>query len=127
MPARVVVRGRIRERGTRDPLIGADVAVIRRRAAANGADAPAEMTGASDDDGRFEVRLGAPGDLRVVVSDTAHEPCVRDFAAAELGGAEPIEWLCYSRARARGVNETRVRARPDHPEETQADADAGPS
>ena len=60
------------------------------------------MTGATDDDGRFEVRLGAPGDLRVIVSDTAHEPCVRDFAAAELGGAEPDRVDLLRRARARG-------------------------
>ncbi len=61
----------------------------------------------------------SPGALRVIVSDTSHEPCVRDFTAAELGGPNPVEWLCYARARARGVNETRVRARPDHPEETR--------
>ena len=59
-PARVVVRGQVRERGTREPLAGADVAVIRRGAALDGGDLPAEVTGTTDDDGRFEVRVSAP-------------------------------------------------------------------
>jgi hypothetical protein len=31
----------------------------------------------------------------------------------------PAEWICYSRARDAGLNETRVRARSEHPEETK--------
>ena len=31
----------------------------------------------------------------------------------------PVEWLCYSRARDAGLNETRVRAKAEHPEETK--------
>ncbi|HXU01051.1 MAG TPA: TonB-dependent receptor, partial [Polyangia bacterium] len=115
---RIVVRGEIRERGTREPLAGADVAIIRRGAASGGGDLPAEVVGTTDDDGRFEVR--APeGALRVVVSDTLHDSCVRDFAAAELAGPNPVAWTCYARKRAGGLNETRVRARPEHPEETR--------
>jgi TonB family protein len=117
-PIRVVIRGQIRERGTREPLAGADVAVIRREAATGGGDLPAEVSGTSDDDGHFEVRAAA-GALRVVVSDTAHESCVRDFSAAELGGPNPVDWSCFARKRAGGVNETRVRTRPEHPEETR--------
>jgi TonB family protein len=119
LPARVVVRGQVRERGTREPLVGADVAVIRRRAASGGGDLPAELVGTTDDDGRFEVRVSTPGDIRVVVSDTAHESCVRDFSAAEVGGPSPVDWSCFAQARARGLNETRVRARNEHPEETR--------
>jgi TonB family protein len=119
VPTRVVVRGLIRERGTREPLVGADIAVIRRGAASGGGDLPAEVVGATDDDGRFEVRVNALADLRVVVSDTAHEACVRDFSAAELNGPTPVDWSCFARARARGLNETRVRARAEHPEETR--------
>ena len=118
-PARVVVRGQIRERGTREPLVGADVALIRRGAASGAADRQAEVIGATDDDGRFEVRVGEPGALRVIVSDTAHESCVRDFAAGELAGSTPVEWSCFAPKRAGGLNETRVRARPEHPEETK--------
>ena len=118
-PARVVVRGQVRERGTREPLAGADVAVIRRGAALDGGDLPAEVVGTTDDDGRFEVRVSAPGAVRVVVSDTRHDSCVRDFSAAELGGATPVEWSCFTRERARGLNETRIRAHAEHPEETR--------
>ena len=64
-------------------------------------------------------RQRARRDLRVVVSDTAHESCVRDFSAAELGGPAPVDWSCFARARAGGLNETRVRARAEHPEETK--------
>jgi len=118
-PPRVVVRGRVQERGSRDPLVGADVALIRRGAATGGGDTTAQVVGMTDDDGRFEVRVAEPGALRVVVSDTVHESCLRDFAAAELAGPTPVEWSCYARKRGGSVNETRVRARPEHPEETK--------
>jgi TonB family protein len=118
-PARVVVRGRVRERGTREPLVGADVAVIRRGAASGGGDLPAEVVGTTDDDGRFEVRSATPDALRVIVSETAHESCIRDFTAAELGAPTAVEWSCFAPPRARGVNETRVRAKAEHPEETK--------
>ena len=81
------------------------------------------MTGASDDDGRFEVRLATPGDLRVIVSDTAHEPCVRDFAAAELGGAEPDRMaLLQPRPRPRRQRDPRAHP-PRPPRGDPADAD----
>jgi len=118
-PTRVVVRGRMRERGTREPIIGADVAVIRRGAASNGGDLPAEVVGVTDDDGRFEVRLAKPADLRIVVSDTIHEACVRDFTAGELGGPTPSDWSCFAPERAGGILETRVRAHAEHPAETR--------
>lgn len=118
-PARVVVRGQMLERGTREPLVGANVAVVRRGTAADGGDPPAITEGATDDDGRFEVRAAGPGPLLVIVSDATHESCVRDFTAAELGGASPAEWICYSRGRDTGLNETRVRAKPEHTEETK--------
>ena len=92
---------------------------IRRGAASGAADRQAEVIGATDDDGRFEVRVREPGALRVIVSDTAHESCVRDFAAGELAGPTPVEWSCFAPKRAGGLNETRVRARPEHPEETK--------
>jgi TonB family protein len=118
-PSRVVVRGLVRERGTREPLVAADVALIRRGAASGGGDLPAEIVATTDDDGRFEVRVATPGALRVVVSDSLHEACVRDFSAAEIGGTTPVEWSCFAAKRAGGLNETRVRARPEHPEETK--------
>src|SRR6185369_5666168 len=61
-PAPVMVRGRIREKGTRKPLAGADVAVIRNAPGAPGAaNERAEVVAESDADGRFEVRGPAPG------------------------------------------------------------------
>ena len=116
---RVIVRGRMLERGTRDPVIGANVAVIRRGTAMGGGDPPAVTEGSTDDNGRFEVRSAAAGDLTVIVSDAAHESCGRDFRAPDIGGATPAEWICYSRARDAGLNETRVRAKSEHPEETK--------
>ena len=60
---RVVVRGRMLERGTREPVIGANVAVVRRGTATGGGDPLAVTEGATDDDGRFEVRSAAAGNL----------------------------------------------------------------
>ncbi|HVR02492.1 MAG TPA: energy transducer TonB, partial [Polyangia bacterium] len=89
-PASVVVRGLMREKGTREPVFGADVSVLVFGAdepvvGAGGANAgaagAAEVVGATDADGRFEVRARAPRGLREILSDTAHEPCERDFTA----------------------------------------------
>ena len=117
-PAAVVVRGLAREKGTREPLVAADVSIVART---EGAVAPgaAEVVGATGDDGRFEVRARAPLGLRVIISDTTHEPCVRDFTAAEVGGAVPAEWTCSTRRRKDTIYETRVRADATHPEETK--------
>jgi TonB family protein len=119
-PLPVVVRGRVREKGTREPIVAADVAVIARRTAtAPPGEGSAEVVGVSDEAGGFEVRVPPANGLRVVISDTAHEPCIRDFSAAELMGAVPAEWNCFSRARRDGVYETRVRAQAIRPEETK--------
>ena len=61
-----------------------------------------------------------PARLRVVVSDTVHESCVRDFSAAELGGPTPVEWSCFTpRARPRRSTRPASAARAEHPEETR--------
>jgi hypothetical protein len=109
----------MREKGTRDPVAAADVAIIRRAPGAAPGAGKAEVTGATDADGAFEIRAVAPDGLRVIVSDTGHEPCIRDFSGAELGGAAPAEWTCFSRSRSEGIFETRVRGQPPHPEETK--------
>jgi TonB family protein len=111
-PPPVVVRLRMRAKGTRDPVVGADVAIIV-------GDRKAEVVGATDDDGRFEVRAAAPGGLRVIVSDSAYEPCVRDFTATEVGAPTPPDWTCFARSRSQGVFETRVHGQATHPEETK--------
>ena len=116
-----MLRGQVRERGTREPLIEADVAIVRRGEGPDGTDPPAVVVGATGEDGRFEVSLGAspPSGLRVIVSDAVHEPCIRDFLRAEIDGPVPAAWNCFARARDVGQYETRIRAKPDHPEETK--------
>jgi TonB family protein len=116
----VILRGRMRERGTREPVVGADVAIIVRTGPAAPLDeGRAEIVAATDQDGRFEVRARAPEGLRVVVSESGHEPCIRDFAATEVNGAMPADWTCFARSRTESRYETRVRAEAAHPEETK--------
>jgi TonB family protein len=119
VPPPVIVRGRMREKGTREPVIGADVAIIRRASGSAPGEGKAEVVTTTDDDGRFEVSALAPEGARVIVSDTAHEPCIRDFDRAEISGASPAEWTCFTRSRTEGVYETHVRAQTSHPEETK--------
>jgi hypothetical protein len=109
----------MRERGTREPVVGADVSIVARAASGAPGDGKVEVVGSTDADGRFEVRAAAPEGLRVIVSHTGHEACVRDFTGVEVTGAVPAEWTCFSRARAQGTYETRVRAQVPHPEETK--------
>jgi len=117
--AAVVVRGLAREKGTREPMIGADVSILVRGEGEAAPTGVAEVVGATDDEGRFEVRARAPHGLRVIVTDTAHEPCLRDFSAAEISGPAPAEWTCSVRRRKDTIYETRVRADALHPEETK--------
>jgi TonB family protein len=121
LPAPLVVRGLAREKGTREPIVGADVSIVVRDEGAPGEAAPgaAELVGATGEDGRFEVHARAPHGLRVIVTDTAHEPCVRDFSATEVAGAAPADWTCSTRRRRDTLYETRVRADAAHPEETK--------
>jgi TonB family protein len=121
-PAPVVMRGLLREKGTREPVPAADVSILVRPSA----DAPpgageVEVVGATDADGRFEVRAAAPFGLRVMLSTTTHDPCVRDVSAQELekAAASPLDWTCTTRARRQAIYETRVQGEPGHPEETK--------
>jgi TonB family protein len=79
---RPLVRGRVREKGTRDPVASAAVSVQ----ALDGAAGP-ELFASTDDDGRFEVQGSlAPGArLRLVISSGEHEPCVRELVAPAAG------------------------------------------
>jgi TonB family protein len=117
--APVIVRGRVREKGTRNPIVAADVAVIRNAPGAPAAANPrAEVVGVTDDQGRFEVRGPAPGGLRVIVGDSEHQSCIRDFAANELGGSVVPQMNCYARPRDTHY-ETHVRAQRQHEEVTR--------
>jgi TonB family protein len=124
LPPPVVVRGHMREKGTREPVVGADVVVTIKPPAGTPEPKP-EVVGSTDSGGMFEVRAAAPDGLRVVVSSTGHEPCIRDFTAAEVSGAAPAEWTCFARSRAQGLYETHVRAtsRPEEMKTTLSKAE----
>ncbi len=107
----VVIRGRIREKGTRDPVAGADVALSRTAGSAAAAAAPAsEVVATTDADGRFEVR-GAPGGrARLLISAGDHETCIRDIDLP-AAGAPPIDLQCIVDRRRGGPRyETVVQA-----------------
>ncbi len=118
-PQPVIVRGRLREKGTRDPIAAADVAIIRNQLGAPAAaNARAEIVTNTGEDGRFEIRGAAAGGLRVIVSDTEHEPCIQDFAPTQLGGSVVPQMNCYAKPRG-GKFETHVHAQRQNEEVTR--------
>jgi TonB family protein len=109
-PKIVVGRGRLREKGTRNPLVDAEVSVIARPA--GGPEAAAVLASVTDADGRFVVE-GEPGvALRVIVADPSHEPCIRDLAADKVSAAVPFDVECLVPKRLGARYETTVRAPP---------------
>ena len=111
-PPRLILRGHIREKGTREPIPGASVLVIRHAATPGTPDPPGEQVAESDASGAFEVRADAPGGARIVVAESAHESCVRDLTEAETRADPPhvVEWTCYALPAFRGF-ESRVRGK----------------
>ena len=112
-PADVVVAsGQIREKGTREPLAGVELSVIPRTA--EGVEKPALAAGATDQDGRFQIK-GQPGiAFRVVATDPRHQACVRDVTAADARADRPAQLDCLV-ARQRGTSyETTVKASPSN-------------
>jgi hypothetical protein len=78
----------------------------------DGVQQPAAVIGTTDPDGKFEVR-GQPGlAMRVIVTEAAHDPCIRDFAAGKLKPEAPADIDCQVRRRLGAVYETRVKAAP---------------
>jgi TonB family protein len=119
-PAPVIVRVRMREKGTRDPIVGADVSVVRNSVGAPAAvNDRAEIVGMTDEDGRFGVRGPAPGGIKIIVSDTDHEPCIREFSLNELGGSVVPQMSCYAPVRSGGRYETHVRGQRQGEEVTR--------
>jgi TonB family protein len=109
-PELVVARGRLREKGTRNPLKDAEVSVIARPEGQ--LERPAELVASTDEDGRFEVRAPAHVAMRVVVSELGHDPCIRDLGAAAVDAAHPAELDCLVAKRLGKSYETTVRAPP---------------
>jgi TonB family protein len=116
-PAILVATGRLREKGTRDPLPGAEVAVVER--SADGVEKPAVVIGGTDAEGRFEVK-GQPGlGLRVIVTEPRHEPCIRDLAADEVRADKRKELDCLVPKSGAPSYETTVRAKKPAPAVTR--------
>jgi hypothetical protein len=108
-PAVLVAVGQLRERGTRDPLPGAEVAVIGRTP--DGRDTPALVVGGTDAEGRFEVK-GQPGEpIRVIVTEPRHESCIKDLKASDVRGGKPFEIDCVVRKSGAPSYETTVRSK----------------
>jgi TonB family protein len=109
-PPVVVARGRLREKGTRNPLREAEVSVIARPEGAP--EAPAELVGVTDEDGRFEVKAQPGVAMRVIIADPGHEPCIRDLAAPAVSADKPAELECLVPKRLGTLYETTSRAAP---------------
>ena len=109
-PTTVVGRGRLREKGTRNPLKDAEVSIIARPV--NAPETPAVLAGVTDEDGRFVVKADPGVALRVIVADPAHDPCIRDLDAGKVSEAAPFEIDCVVSKRLGASYETTVRAPP---------------
>jgi TonB family protein len=115
VPPTVILRGRVRQKGTREAVAGAAVMVIDVGAAPGGGDSPARQVATTDDTGAYELALPeaaqAQRAVRVVVTGAGIDPCLRDLSAEEIRAAAltPIAWSCYARA-VDQVYQTRVRA-----------------
>jgi TonB family protein len=108
-PDPVVATGRLREKGTRDPLPGADVSIVPHRPGQP--DAPAAAAGATDGEGRFVVRARPGVALRVVVTDPDHDPCIAELEAAAVSAGKPAEIDCLVERASAASHETKVRGR----------------
>jgi TonB family protein len=116
-PDILVGTGRLREKGTRDPLAGAEVAIVSRTP--EGVDKPAVIVGGTDAEGRFEV-MGQPGvGMRVIVTEPRHEPCIRDLQAADVRADKRFELDCLVPKSGAPSYETTVRATKPPPAVTR--------
>ena len=116
-PDVLLVVGRLREKGTRNPLPGAEVTVILRTA--EGKDKTGMVVGGTDAEGRFEVKGQPRSAMRLMVSEPRHEPCIRDLVAFELTGDKPFEVDCLVPKGGAPSYETTVRARKPPPAVTR--------
>ncbi|HEY4184721.1 MAG TPA: TonB family protein [Polyangia bacterium] len=109
-PTVVVVEGRVREKGTRNPLPGMEIAVIAK--APDGAEKPATSGATTDQEGHFRIEGERGVALRLVVTDGKHQACVRDVDATATSGETPAQIDCLV-ARQLGTSyETTVKAPP---------------
>ncbi len=109
-PDTIVARGRLREKGTRNPIKDAEVSVMARLP--NGNEAPAVLAATTDEDGRFVVKAQAGVALRVIIADTSHDPCIRDLSPNVVSAESPADIECLVARRLGTSYETKVRAPP---------------
>src|SRR3954470_11973647 len=91
-PDILIAVGRLREKGTRDPLPGGEVSVVVH--GPTGVDKLAVVVGGTDAEGRFEVKGQAGVGIRVIVTDPRHEPCIRDITAVDAREGKRTEIDC---------------------------------
>lgn len=104
----ILATGRLREKGTRDPLPDAEVSVSERRGAGE-PEAAATVVGLTGADGEFVVR-GKPGvPLRIVVLSPDHDPCLYELDAAAASADHPVTLDCLVEASVAALHETKVR------------------
>jgi TonB family protein len=103
----VVATGQLREKGTRDPLSGAEVSVSTPQ----GGDAasPATVVAVTGDDGRFSVRAKPGVAVRIVVTAPDHDPCLYELDAAAASAERPATLDCVVARASAALHETKVR------------------
>lgn len=101
----IVATGRLREKGTRDPLPGAEVSIGPGTAAGG----EATLVAVTDDDGRFAVRAKPGVPLRVVVTDPDHDPCLYELDAAAVSAEKPASLDCLVTRSLAALHQTKVR------------------
>lgn len=115
-PQEIVARGQLREKGTRDPIPAADVVVSRL----DGTQASeiGHVVTSTDEEGRFEVEATPGGRVRLVISSSEHEPCIRDLDLPRPG-AQALTIDCLV-PRSRGPRyETVIKTPPQGEEVTR--------
>ncbi len=105
-PPPIVATGRLREKGTRDPVPDAEVSVV---VGAGGAEQPAEVVGLTDAEGRFSVPAKPGVPLRVVVTSPDHDTCVHDLNAAAVSADQPATLECLVERSLAALHQTKVR------------------
>jgi TonB family protein len=107
-PDPIVATGRLREKGTRDPLPDAEVS-IGAQVPGQAPPAPA-LVATTDAEGRFVVRARPGISLRVIVTAPDHDPCVVQLDAAIVSADKPATLDCVVE-RFAGSYQTKVKGR----------------
>lgn len=105
---RIIATGRLREKGTRDPLPDAEVSVTAAGRPGE-PEPPATVVGVTDAEGRFVVRATPGVALRVTVLSPDHDPCLYQLDAAAVSADKPADLDCVVERAVSALHETKVR------------------